>query len=114
MTELDEEKILVKLDQMKGYQSELEEILPESYENYVSIEKRRSTERLLQLTIETVIDICNLVVTGLELGLPSEEDDLFDKLAERDIITRTMKDTLSSFQINFFVAEGFSLPGFSI
>jgi uncharacterized protein YutE (UPF0331/DUF86 family) len=94
MTELNEEKVLIKLDQMKGYLSELEEILPESYENYGSIEKRRSTERLLQLTIETVIDICNLVVTGLELGLPSEENDLFDKLAAENVITEEMKDVL--------------------
>jgi len=73
MSDLDEEKILIKIDQMKGYLTELEKVLPETYEDYKTIEKRRSTERLLQLSIEAVIDICNLVVSGLDLGLPSEE-----------------------------------------
>lgn len=57
MSELDEEKILIKIDQMKGYLTELEKVLPENYEDYKTIEKRRSTERLLQLSIEAVIDI---------------------------------------------------------
>ncbi|MBS3793229.1 DUF86 domain-containing protein [Candidatus Bipolaricaulota bacterium] len=94
MGNLDEEKILIKLDQMDGYLSELRQILPDNYEDYETIEKRRSTERLLQLAIETVIDLCNLVVSGLDLGLPAEENDLFNKLAEEQIITERTKDTL--------------------
>lgn len=94
MAELDEEKILIKIDQMEGYLSELKGVLPETYDDYRSIEKRRSTERLLQLAIETVIDICNLVVSGLDLGLPSEENDLFDKLAEKGVVTAEMKKKL--------------------
>lgn len=94
MSELDEEKILIKIDQMKGYLTELEKVLPETYEDYKTIEKRRSTERLLQLSIEAVIDICNLVVSGLDLGLPSEESDLFDKLANEGIISEETKNTL--------------------
>jgi uncharacterized protein YutE (UPF0331/DUF86 family) len=35
-------------------------------------------------TIEAVIDICALLVTGLRLGLPAEEDDLSEKLASRE------------------------------
>jgi len=94
MSDLDEEKILIKIDQMKGYLTELEKVLPETYEDYKTIEKRRSTERLLQLSIEAVIDICNLVVSGLDLGLPSKESDLFDKLANEGIISEETKNTL--------------------
>jgi len=94
MGNLDEEKILIKLDQMDGYLSELRQILPDSYEDYETIEKRRSTERLLQLAMETVIDICNLVVSGLDLGLPEDENDLFKKLAKEQIITERTKDIL--------------------
>ncbi|MCF7875979.1 DUF86 domain-containing protein [Candidatus Bipolaricaulota bacterium] len=94
MADLDEEKILIKIDQLEGYLSELEEVLPETYEDYKTIEKRRSTERLLQLAIEAVIDTCNLVVSGLDLGLPSEENDLFDKLAEEGIISEDTKNIL--------------------
>lgn len=94
MAEIDEEKLLIKIDQMEGYLSELKEVLPETYESYTSVEKRRSTERLLQLAIEVVIDICNLVVSDLDLGIPSEENDLFDKLTEAEVISPAMKETL--------------------
>jgi uncharacterized protein YutE (UPF0331/DUF86 family) len=46
------------------------------------------------VSIECVIDICGLVVAGLRLGLPSEEDDLFEKLAQAGIISGTMRETL--------------------
>lgn len=94
MVKLDEEKVLIKIDQMEGYLTELKGVLPEKYESYEETEKRRSTERLLQLTIETVIDICNLMVSGLGLGLPAEENDLFDKLTEEGVITEKMKEKL--------------------
>lgn len=94
MADLDEEKLLIKIDQMESYLSELEEVLPETYENYKKVEKRRSTERLLQLAIQTVIDICNIVVSGLDLGLPSEENDLFDKLADEGVISEDTKNNL--------------------
>jgi len=94
MADLDEEKLLIKIDQMESYLSELEDVLPETYENYKKVEKRRSTERLLQLAIQTVIDICSIVVSGLDLGLPSEENDLFDKLADERVISEDTKNTL--------------------
>ncbi|MCF7876647.1 DUF86 domain-containing protein [Candidatus Bipolaricaulota bacterium] len=94
MAKLDEEKVLIKIDQMEGYLAELEGVLPERYQEYQGTEKKRSTERLLQLTIEAAIDICNLIVSGLDLGLPAEENDLFDKLAEKGVITEKMKEKL--------------------
>jgi uncharacterized protein YutE (UPF0331/DUF86 family) len=33
-----------------------------------------------------------MLVSGLRLGLPAEEDDLFEKLAERGILARPMAD----------------------
>jgi len=35
-----------------------------------------------------------LIVTGLRLGLPGEEDDLFEKLEAAGIIPSSMKETL--------------------
>jgi hypothetical protein len=49
---------------------------------------------LLQILVEAVIDACALLVTGLRLGLPGEEDDLFEKLARRGVISEPMVDTL--------------------
>lgn len=36
----------------------------------------------MQLAIEAVTDVCGLMVTGLRLGLPAEERDVFEKLGE--------------------------------
>ena len=91
---LDRERLLAKMDDLGGYLKELQEILPASFEEYKKIEKRRACERLLQVSIECVIDICGLIVIGLRLGLPAEEDDLFEKLEQEGIITSSRKESL--------------------
>jgi len=86
---MDENKILVKIDELDGYLEELEQIKPTSPEEYEnSIEKRRACERLLQVSIECVIDVCNILVSGLKLGIPDDEDALFDKLEKKKIISK--------------------------
>jgi len=94
---LDKERILSKLDELDSYLTEIEEIMPKNYEKYEnSIEKKRACERLLHISIECVIDICTLIVKGLRLGLPSSEEDLFEKLEKKNIITKEMKDKLKT------------------
>lgn len=75
------DRVLAKVDELQGYLKELRQIRPSSYEEYsMSIEKRRSTERLLQISIECVLDICSLVASALRLGLPGSEEDLLEKV----------------------------------
>ncbi|HID94866.1 MAG TPA: DUF86 domain-containing protein [Candidatus Latescibacteria bacterium] len=92
MAKLDTERILSKIDERDSYLEELRGVTPKDFKEYQQPEKRRSCERLLQITIEVVIDICNLFVSGLRLGLPSEENDLFEKLRKAGIITEEMED----------------------
>ncbi len=66
---LDRERILTKLDELEGYVRDLRTIAPQSFAEYRQIEKKRSCERLLQIAVECVIDVCNLFVSGLRLGL---------------------------------------------
>ena len=94
MAKLDKERILAKMDELDSYIKEIKEISPRSFEEYREIEKKRSCERLLQVSIEVVIDICNLLVSGLRLGLPAEEDDLFGKLLKAKIISKGMREKL--------------------
>ena len=89
---LDRERILAKVDELECRQRELLQIAPDSIDEYQKIEKKRACERLLQISIETVIEICHLLVKGLRLGLPAEEDDLFEKLAGAGIISQSTKD----------------------
>lgn len=91
---LDRERLLAKIDALDGYLKEIREILPVDFEEYRRIEKRRACERLLQVSIECIIDICGLIVSGLRLGLPAEEDDLFEKLEQAGIISPSRKEAL--------------------
>lgn len=68
---MDHERVLTRIDELDGYLRELHEIMPTSFEDYKKIEKRRACERLLQVSIECVIDMCALIVAGFRLGLPS-------------------------------------------
>lgn len=90
----DRERILAKMDQLEGYLNELREIMPRDFDAYQKAEKRRACERLLQISVEAAIDVCHLLVTGLRLGIPSEEDDLFEKLEIAGIISPQMKEML--------------------
>ena len=94
MGSLDRERAVIKLDELNSYMRELSLVSPSSYEEYLEVEKKRACERLLQLAIECVIDVCHVLVTGLRLGLPADEDDLFGKLAVEGIVSPDMKDTL--------------------
>jgi len=94
---LDKNRILSKLDELDMYLDELESIMPTSYEEYASsIEKKRACERLLHILIECTIDICTLVVKGLRLGLPAEEKDVFEKLGQKEIISKRMERKLKA------------------
>lgn len=91
---MDRERILGKLRELETYLAELQEILPQSFEEFQKIEKRRACERLLQISIEAVIDTCYLLVRDLRLGLPGEEEDLFEKLERAHVIERDLRQTL--------------------
>lgn len=91
---LDKNRILSKIDELDSYLTELSQIAPSNFEEYQKIEKKRSCERLLQLCIECVIDICKLFVSGLRLGLPSEENDLFNKMQKKGLISGEMTAAL--------------------
>ncbi len=79
---MDSERILSKISELEKYISELNQILPDSEEKYLTSNKiRRATERILQISIECILDICAIVVKELKLGPPSDEDDLLSLLS---------------------------------
>ena len=88
---LDKERILAKVDELESYLKELSEVKPRTYGEYEnSIQKKRSCERLLQISIECVIDVCALIGRGLSIGLPPDEDDLLDRLGKKKIFSRNI------------------------
>jgi uncharacterized protein YutE (UPF0331/DUF86 family) len=91
---VDRDRVLAKLDEMRGYVAELRTIAPSTLEDYRRIATRRACERLLQIAVECMIDICQLLVSGLRLGLPAAEEDLFDKLEAAGLFTSDAVGTL--------------------
>ena len=91
---VDRDRVLAKLDELDGYLRELRSILPDRFEAYLAIEKKRACERLVQIAVEAALDVCALLVAGMRLGLPGEEDELFEKLARSQAISEAMADTL--------------------
>lgn len=77
---VDRERVLERIDRLDTYLGELRSILPADFEEYRHIERRRSCERLLQISIECLLDACELLVAGLRLGLPAGEDDVLDRV----------------------------------
>ena len=81
---MDSERILSKISELEKYIGELNQILPDSETEYTtSTKNRRATERILQISIECIIDICAIMVKELRLGPPSDEDDLLSLLFEK-------------------------------
>ncbi len=91
---VDKDRILAKIDELDSYINEFIQIAPVDFEEYQKIEKKRSCERLLHLCIECIIDIAKLFVSGLRLGLPSEENDLFNKMQKKGIVSKEMNVAL--------------------
>src|SRR3989344_2078294 len=89
---MDEKRILSKFNELESYLDELENIKPIDYGVYEkSIKDRRACERLLQISIESILDICNIIISGLKTGIPSDEDEVFDKLHSKKVISSEMK-----------------------
>lgn len=58
------------------------------------IKIKRACERLLQISIEAILDICHLLVTGLRLGIPAEEADALEKLGAAQVLSPGLLSTL--------------------
>lgn len=87
---IDKNRIYSKIDELDQYLHELQLVTPKDFKEFQRIEIKRSCERLIQLSIECIIDICKIFVSNLKLGLPSEENDLFEKMVRERIITEEM------------------------
>jgi uncharacterized protein YutE (UPF0331/DUF86 family) len=83
---MDKEKVLTKLAEMEGYVTELNDIRPVNFNEYTG-EKKRACERLLQIAIEAALDVCNVLVAELKLGIPSSEEDVLERLKNKDVIS---------------------------
>ena len=89
---MDEKRILNLIDKIDKYLDELSQIIPKSFDEYEkSISDKRACERLLQISLESALDICNILISNFKLGLPFDEEDGFKKLSAKKIISEKMR-----------------------
>jgi len=82
----DRARILLKLDEMMQYIEELKEMLPDEEEYSNDLIKRRACEKTIEVAIESVIDVCAMIVSSDRLGMPSNEDSIIDILVEKNVL----------------------------
>ena len=76
-----ETKILTKLERLEYYSEKFSLFLPTSLTFYQkSLKDQMAIERLFQVSIECMIDIAFALVKLLHLGVPSDEENVFDLL----------------------------------
>ncbi len=88
-------RLLSKIDDINKYLEELHTISLTSLEEYKeSIEKKRACERLLQILIESVIDISYLVYKYKNMGVPKDDDSVIEGLHKKKVVNKRIKDLI--------------------
>lgn len=80
-------RIKDKIKEIKGYLSELSEIMPGNFEEYKEIKNKAACERYFEKIIEAVIDLSFLMIKDKNLRIPEEDKEAFDILAKEKIIS---------------------------
>ncbi len=92
---MDKERVSAKIKEMDSYLSDLKAISPEKLEDYLDEEKtKRACERLIQISIEAVIEISSEIAKSLDVGFISDEEDIFEKLKKKKAISEKLASIL--------------------
>ena len=76
-----------KIEEVEGYLSDLEEIVPEGFEEYsVNKEKRAACERYFQKIIEAVLDISFIVAKDNNWKIAESDDEALKILSDNGLI----------------------------
>ena len=84
---VDREVVEKKLQELRGYVTELEQLKKFSFEEIVSsLSRTWSIEHGLQIAIQIVIDIGNHILASIRENEIDEYVDIIDKLGEKNVI----------------------------
>lgn len=81
-------RIKDKIEEIRKFLDELEQIKPESLEKYSSdIKEKAACERYVEKIVEAVTDLAYLLIKEKELGKPGDDQSAYLILKEEGIIT---------------------------
>jgi uncharacterized protein YutE (UPF0331/DUF86 family) len=92
-----EEIIRTKIREIKESIRLVEEHLPDSFEDFSSMGLvKDGMYKRIEFAVETVFDICAIINTDLELGIPGNEEDIVENLVKNDILSEEMRVKLKA------------------
>ncbi|MFX0069313.1 MAG: DUF86 domain-containing protein [Promethearchaeota archaeon] len=84
-----------KILELESYLNELRSIIPKTFEEYTgSIKTKRACERLLQISVECVMDILFLMAKEVKTGIPFDEYNLIEELNRKKAVSNEMTSVL--------------------
>jgi len=85
MKEIDESLSLIK------------EHLPSKFEEFSNLGLvKDGIYKKLEFCIESIIDICAIINTDLDLGIPEDEENILDNLTKNKILSKKLSNSLKS------------------
>lgn len=87
--------IRTKIKEIKESIRSVEENLPDTLEEFTDLGLvKDGIYKRVEFAIENVFDICTIINTDLELGIPYDTEDIIDNLVKNDILSNEMKEKL--------------------
>ena len=88
-------RITDKIEEIDEYLSELSEIIPGNFDEYQNDFKTKAAcERYFEKIIESIVDLCFLVIKDKKLKIPEEDKEAFDILSGKNIISGILASKL--------------------
>ncbi|MCK4476131.1 MAG: DUF86 domain-containing protein [Methanophagales archaeon] len=73
----------------------VEEHLPDTFEEFSSMGLiKDGIYKRIEFAIENVFDICAVINTDLELGIPSDDEEIVENLVKNEILSEEIKEKL--------------------
>ncbi|NOZ76417.1 MAG: DUF86 domain-containing protein [Euryarchaeota archaeon] len=89
--------IRTKMKEIEESITSVEEHLPKSFEEFSSMGLvKDGIYKRVEFAIENVFDICAIINTDLELGIPGDDEGIIDNLVDNGILSSQMKDKLKA------------------
>ena len=89
--------IRTKIKEMEESIRLVEEHLPDTFEEFSDLGLiKDGIYKRVEFAIENVFDICAIINTDLELGIPSEDEDIIANLVKNKILSGEMREKLKA------------------
>lgn len=89
--------IRTKIKEMEESIRLVEEHLPDTFEEFSDLGLiKDGIYKRVEFAIENVFDICAIINTDLELGIPSEDEDIIANLVKNRILSGEMREKLKA------------------